>query len=141
MALSTILSENDIRELASDQSFERGQGYFEHGAVLSLARRGNRLHALVEGTQEDPYSVWVGLGAAGVVDAYCTCPYDWGGVCKHIVATLLAYIHEPGRIVERTLVESLLAPLSREQLRQLLFEAIDEYPDLIEHVEAMARRG
>lgn len=22
-------------------------------------------------------------------DAVCTCPYDWGGYCKHIVATLL----------------------------------------------------
>ncbi|MBD2305029.1 SWIM zinc finger family protein [Chroococcidiopsis sp. FACHB-1243] len=31
------------------------------------------------------------MGKQGIVSADCTCPYDWGGLCKHQIAVLLAY--------------------------------------------------
>ncbi|MCS7282247.1 MAG: SWIM zinc finger family protein [Anaerolineae bacterium] len=36
----------------------------------------------------------VEFGPGGdIVAAECTCPYDWGGDCKHIIATLLCLVH------------------------------------------------
>jgi uncharacterized Zn finger protein len=49
----------------------------------------------VEGSASMPYQVSITLDEASVLDADCSCPYDWGGACKHIVAALLAYVHEP----------------------------------------------
>ncbi|MBK6328949.1 MAG: SWIM zinc finger family protein [Chloroflexi bacterium] len=31
----------------------------------------------------------------------CTCPYEQGGICKHIVATLLTAIRQPETITEK----------------------------------------
>ena len=59
------------------------------------------------GSQFAPYSVRVVLDETGIVDASCSCPYDWGGLCKDIVAILLAYLHEPGSVREPALEETL----------------------------------
>jgi uncharacterized Zn finger protein len=90
-----VLTETLIREESSAESFRRGQDYFDAGAVFSLIRRGEVVEAEVEGSQPEPYSVRVELDEGGVLAALCDCPYDWGGWCKHIVATLLACLHEP----------------------------------------------
>jgi len=31
----------------------------------------------------------------------CTCHYDWGGYCKHIVAVLLTFIRDRAEIADR----------------------------------------
>src|SRR3954465_1332081 len=87
-----------IRARASRESFERGRDYWRHGAVSELIKRGNELTAEVQGSDITPYRVAVRFDDAGVVDARCTCPYDWGGFCKHIVAALLKLAHEPGAV-------------------------------------------
>lgn len=53
------------------------------------------MRALCWGTAPEPYEVKVMLGENEVLSAECTCPYDWGGACKHVVALLLTYIHQP----------------------------------------------
>ncbi|MCA1704782.1 MAG: SWIM zinc finger family protein, partial [Actinobacteria bacterium] len=63
--------------------------------MTSLLRRGQELAAQVAGSQFAPYDVRVVFDDAGIIEASCSCPYDWGGLCKHIVATLLACVHEP----------------------------------------------
>jgi len=95
------LNEALLRSLASDQSFSRGQEYFDRGAVWSLEKRGDTLLARIEGSEYQPYEVTVELDAGGIVDAECSCPYNWGGYCKHIVAAVLAYIHRPDQVTER----------------------------------------
>ncbi|MBS3793159.1 SWIM zinc finger family protein [Candidatus Bipolaricaulota bacterium] len=47
---------------------------------------GDRVTAKVQGSQL--YEVRLNLGRNDF-GARCSCPYDWGGYCKHIVATLL----------------------------------------------------
>jgi uncharacterized Zn finger protein len=39
-----------VRRLAAGRSFDRGWAYFESGAVLELAKRGDELLAEVEGS-------------------------------------------------------------------------------------------
>ncbi len=124
------LTEDDIRHLATARSFERGEGYYASGAVLEAERRGNTLVAQVEGSQYTPYRVTVTLGPAGVEDARCTCPYDWGGICKHIVATLLTWVREPESFQVLAPVDELLAKRSKEDLIALIKEMIAREPDL-----------
>lgn len=80
------VTKETIRALASAESFARGQSYLDDGAVSDLVQRGDRLTAEVEGSEFEPYQVSLRLHDGGVADAHCTCPYDWGGYCKHIVA-------------------------------------------------------
>jgi uncharacterized Zn finger protein len=129
------LTEASIRSLATSQSFSRGQNYYYSGAVLNLERRGDTLLAQVEGSSYEPYEVIVELDASGVVGADCSCPYDWGGCCKHIVATLLAFIHEPEKITERPSITDLLADLDREALADLLTGLLEAHPHLADWVE------
>ncbi|WP_333889088.1 SWIM zinc finger family protein [Caldilinea sp.] len=128
-------TESDIRGLSTDQSFTRGRRYYQSGAVRRLTLRSNLLTAEVAGSDYEPYQVRVALTEAGqIADAICTCPYDWGGFCKHIVAVLLAALHE-ARIEVRPALETLLADLTADQLRALLLRLAEDRPDLTEQIE------
>lgn len=130
------LTEAVIRQYASPESFRRGQSYYRRRMVLSVVRRGDQLVAEVEGSQFEPYRVRITLGEGDVASATCSCPYDWGGYCKHIIATLLAYIHDPDRVEERPPLASLLEELGADQLRTILTALVERYPGLVDLVEA-----
>ncbi len=126
-----------IHQYATQESFQRGHEYYQRGAVLSLVKRGQMLQAEVEGSEDLPYGVFCQLEAGGTITATCTCPYDWGGWCKHIVATCLAMIHQPDMIEERPLLADVLSPLDREQLQSLVLKLAEREPplaDVIEHL-------
>jgi uncharacterized Zn finger protein len=129
------ISEADIRRLSSEQSFERGTGYYYHGALFDLVRQGNELRAYCEGSSYEPYRVSVTLGARGVESTHCTCPYDWGGICKHIVALLLAWMHKPESFHTIPPLEELLAERSKEDLITLIKEMLKREPDLVRVLE------
>ena len=131
------LSEAVIRERAAAESFRRGEEYERRGAVVSLVRRGDRLMAEVEGSEPEPYRVAVRFDAAGVVDAVCSCPYAWGGWCKHIVAALLVALHDPDAVEERPTVEALLASLDDDRLRALVLELVEREPALADVIERL----
>ena len=140
MTTTPTLSEATIRQHADAETFRRGRQYEQDGAVLDLALRGMVLQAEVEGSQYDPYRVRIAFDTGGVIEASCTCPYDWGGWCKHIVATLLAYIHAPAEIEARPALPELLAGLSRDQLQGLVLDLAERDPaaaDLVEVRVAM----
>ena len=135
MQLNPNLTEATIRSLASAQSFGRGQDYLLAGAVLRIERRGEFLLAEVEGSSYEPYQVTVKLDAGGILEAYCTCPYDWGGYCKHIVAVLLTYIRRPERVRERPTMDTLLSHLDRESLIGLVADLVEAHPNLADWIE------
>lgn len=89
------LTEAHVRKLASEQSFERGADYLREGAILDPARQGMELRAECAGSEIEPYRVSAVLNEKGVAETSCTCLYDWGGACKHIVALLLTYARAP----------------------------------------------
>jgi uncharacterized Zn finger protein len=57
-------SEATIRAHSSPDSYSRGRGYYDRGAVIDIALRGDRLEGAVEGSQYTPYRVRVGFDAA-----------------------------------------------------------------------------
>jgi uncharacterized Zn finger protein len=135
MAIPTF-SEAAIRQRATAESFRRGQSYRRRGTVTSLVQRGGVVEAEVEGSQYEPYRVRITFDEGGVTGAGCDCPYDWGGWCKHIVATLLVCLHEPDRIEERPPLDALLADLDQAQLRELLLHLAARHPHVTEEIES-----
>ena len=109
----TPFTEADIRAGANSQSFERGSSYYRDGAVSDVVRRGNLLTAQVSGSAYAPYEIAITLlDDGGIGGATCTCPYDWGGYCKHIVAVLLTVLHGD-EITVKPELDTLLAGLTR----------------------------
>jgi hypothetical protein len=124
------LSEDDVRALASSQSFERGFDYYSGGAVFNTRQIGDELRGYCRGSSYTPYRVSARLGSGGVVTAHCTCPYDWGGVCKHIVALLLTWVHAPEVFQSSAPVDERLGGKSKEELIVLIQEMLKREPDL-----------
>ena len=114
------ITEAEVRDLASEQSFDRGYQYYRGNAVFDIVRRGNLMTAKVEGSGYEPYQIQVSVSDAGIATTVCSCPYDWGGICKHIVAVLLILVHGSDEIQEQAEMADLLAGLTAEQLRQIL---------------------
>ncbi|MBN2302909.1 MAG: SWIM zinc finger family protein [Anaerolineae bacterium] len=125
------LTLEQIRSRATANSFQRGQSYYNSGSIVDAVRRGNELTGSCEGSQYEPYRIRVTLTDDGdVLDASCTCPYDWGGDCKHIVALLLTFHHAPDTFAARPPVDAALAARSKDDLIALIHQMIARYPDL-----------
>jgi uncharacterized Zn finger protein len=133
---SPTLTEASIRSGATEKSFARGRELFRRGAVSHPAILGNNLSGRCEGSESPFYRVRAELDGGGVCSASCTCPYDFGGYCKHVVALLLSYAHEPECFAVRQEPAELLSELSREQLIALVTKLVGEQPDLYELIEA-----
>lgn len=66
---------------ATDTSFSRGRGY--ESSVRKLKKEGDTYTAKVDGSET--YKVEI-IESKNSIEADCTCPYDYEGICKHIVA-------------------------------------------------------
>ncbi|MCI0487228.1 MAG: SWIM zinc finger family protein [Blastocatellia bacterium] len=130
------LTEAVIRASVSETIFERGQQLWRSGAISQTSIQGSTLSGECEGTQSPFYQVRAELDEGGIRSAACTCPYDFGGHCKHIVALLLAYAESPERFAARQDTAKFLAGLSREQLLALLVKLLGERPEFGEWIEA-----
>ncbi|MDQ3803191.1 MAG: SWIM zinc finger family protein [Acidobacteriota bacterium] len=129
------LTEAHIRELASERSFERGETYYRDGAVLEPIRQAMELRAQCEGSGYEPYRVSATLAKGGIAETSCTCPYDHGGICKHVVALLLTYVHESQAFRSIPPLAALLAGRTQEELIALIGEMVKREPELLSLVE------
>lgn len=129
--MSIKITEKIIRSRASDQSFTRGQTYYRNGSINNTVKRGSLLQADCEGSQYSPYRIEVGFHVDGSIDyATCTCEYDFGGDCKHIVALLLTFAHHPEVFTERPTIEDELKQRTADELIALVRQMVRRYPDL-----------
>lgn len=134
MSASLFVTEGLILSKVTEKSFERGRDYYESGMVESVVRRGSRLFAEVLGSEEDPYHVGVAFQEDDF-RASCTCPYDWEGYCKHVVAVLLTWIHDRDLIYVRAPIDDLLAKLDADKLRALIFRMVETDAGLSETID------
>ena len=120
------LSTDDLRNLCTSDVFDRAVTYHEEGRVGKVDRFGTTVTADVQGSQPSPYSVEitfedVGGAAVETVGASCTCPYDWGGHCKHIIAVLLTITEGDVDLEdEKAKTEQLLQDVHPDALRGFL---------------------
>lgn len=136
--MNAKLTEDLIRSLSSPQSFQRGREYYRSNAISETCRQGDTLIGECEGSSAPYYQLRVKLDESGIKSASCTCEYDWGGICKHLVAFLLTYLHEPDRFVERKNLPDLLAGLDQDALLTLLSRLVDKDPSLYDWLESQA---
>ena len=129
------VTEATVRELARSKSYDRGQSYYERGAVSTIVRRGETVRADVEGSQYHPYTVTIQFDDAGVATTDCSCPYDHGGICKHRVAVLLVCLRDPESISESQPIAELVAEADQTTLEELVIELADSRPELVEWIE------
>ncbi len=111
------------KEAALSSTFMKGRSLMLNGAVLSFEDSGSRfsknvtIEGTVRGSRGDLYKTHVALDMDEheVVDYDCDCPaaFRYSGMCKHAIATALAYLDASGaEPVEglRTPVRTFTAP-------------------------------
>jgi SWIM zinc finger len=135
-------TEQDLRDAADGQSFERGLGYLD--AVSDLDVTAEEIYAVVQGTGE--YEVVLTMGEDGI-EGDCDCPYGQeGAFCKHCVAVGLTVLRH-GRTLpaqraaaaqKRDLLDQWLEALPREDLLELLREQIGADRNLRRSLELRA---
>ncbi len=126
------INESVIRQNASDKSFQHGQEYARSQSVRDLFWRDQTLQASVAGSTY--YQVSIGFSDRGIQSAKCSCPYDFGGWCKHIVAVLLVGMEQP-KIEERPSLTQMLEKLDLEQTRKLLHNLTVQSPELVDLID------
>ncbi len=121
---------NDFENQVDPKIQQRGKEYFLDGNVEYIEEvKKNIWAADVVGT--DDYQVEIQLGSKGVIKkCECNCPYEYGAICKHIVAVLYAIIEK------RTIINS---PQKNAESKRMTFDQLiqtitqQEYQDFIYH--------
>ena len=130
---------DQIEERCTERSFTRGLDYFESGAIGNPALHGTTLSATCEGSMEEPYRVSVELMEGEIAYAFCTCPYDHGGDCKHIVALLLTYMDAPKTVCSLDTVLATLESKPQSTLLQVISELLKRAPGTDTHRRSILR--
>ena len=94
------------KEAALSSTFMKGRSLMLNGAVLSFEDSGSRfsknvnIEGTVRGSRGDLYKTHVALDMDEheVIDYDCDCPaaFRYSGMCKHAIATALAYLDASG---------------------------------------------
>lgn len=131
------LTEKVIQQFAGTTIFNRGYDYYQDGMVSNLQydSETESIQAEVAGSYGD-YDVSI-TTQSGSLSADCTCPYE-GYPCKHVVATLLTFIHHKHEYFQqaetRKKSESSLAKkvkaLSKDELVEILLSCSKKYSDV-----------
>jgi len=124
------ITESALKSLSSPESFARGHELYQSDAVFDTFRQHNILAGKCEGSSAPFYQLRVQLDEGGIQEASCTCPYDWGGYCKHIIALILTYIHNPDAFIEQKNLKELLGQLDKDALVHLITKMVGKNPDL-----------
>ncbi len=80
---------NHALNFSNARSFEKGKAMFDKRALdmIYLSIPGETASYAVQGTRL--YHVDIYRFVSGGIQTNCNCPFDWGGLCKHEVASLL----------------------------------------------------
>jgi uncharacterized Zn finger protein len=129
------LNEAALRKHATHKSFDRGTDYYQQGAVIEISQRGNCIHAEVGGNESMSYFINLEFNDKSITTADCTCPYDYSGWCKHLVAVGLTCLHKPESIPALPTLDQQLDRLDYEEIRVLVQELVETRSDLLSEVD------
>lgn len=124
-----------VRAWVGDSEIGKGRPYAEGAAVTGCVLTGSLLKACVKGTRTRPYRVWAQATDNSVIGAGCTCPVGRGQTCgmsrcKHVAATLLAYLEAPNRFVKITDVYTDLQSRDKPELIALVMQMLQRAPEV-----------
>lgn len=127
-----------LQQYSIPTSYERGESYYH--SVKKITQYDNIFKAVVSGTKN--YQVTIELGKFDA-NCHCSCPYDYEGLCKHIVAVGLNIVD--GNFQQGTLKEA--KPAEKPSFQPVVspITPVDFYKDTFkkaapEHQEAFLRQ-
>ena len=90
--MAFLKDQKSLQRVAGEMAYERGK--YIKGAVNMIARKGNYLEGMVQGSEPEPFHVTILIkGLNEFKRAECTCPFKLGNMCRHSVAVLLHWMH------------------------------------------------
>jgi len=137
------IADDELIEMAGQGAFERGYDYYRLGYVGDLEICGNRIVALVSGTEL--YRVEL-LHDGDGLDGSCDCPASDGiAFCKHCVATALElrdHLAESALTMadrgDEKILQAYLAEQNREALVSYVMQVLPKDPLLYERLQRQA---
>ncbi len=92
-----IIPLDQFETIIDEKILKRGADYYEDGAVIDFEEISTgEYEAIVMGTEE--YRVQFKVSDNTIVEHLCDCPYDFGPVCKHLVAAIF-YLEQDRLII------------------------------------------
>ncbi|WP_310992973.1 SWIM zinc finger family protein [Aequorivita marina] len=84
---------DQFEQYIDETILKRGHSYFKNGNVDAVEELSDHnFEAIVSGT--DNYRITFSIEDRHFMNASCTCPYDYGPICKHMVAVFLYVLQE-----------------------------------------------
>ena len=133
---------DQFEQIIDGTILQRGSRYYNEGLIDELVEVSpGEYHAVVHGTED--YMVQMVKEGNHITEYRCSCPYDWGPVCKHIAAAFFYLNHAEHGVEEhpkeapRRKRKSTSRKSVAQQTREVL-EAIspDELLDFVERYAA-----
>jgi non-specific serine/threonine protein kinase len=84
------ISESLIRSIANEDSIRRALRMYQRGFVTVQQVTDGYVRALVKSGASFDVELW---DRNGTIETSCTCPVDWEGECKHVVAVMMALLY------------------------------------------------
>ena len=128
--MENVVSEDTLKSLSTPTSFSRGDELYQDGAIFDTSRQSNVLRGKCRGSSAPYYEIVVRLDEGGIQEAYCSCPYSFGGLCKHIIALMLTFIHSPDEFAEQKSVYELLESFAKDEIISVISKLVNRYPEL-----------
>ncbi len=114
---------SDFKKHFTTASLRKAKSYRHR--VKNPVRRNGELIAEVIGTRR--YHVEIEITPTAI-EAFCTCPYDWGGYCKHIGAVLLLWMENPQAFTDEGDTDTPRARTDPSVLKTIPVEAPEVHP-------------
>ncbi|MHC1772199.1 MAG: SWIM zinc finger domain-containing protein [Flexilinea sp.] len=128
--MTNKITESVLKSLSSPESFSRGYALFQSGAIFDTFRQDDLITGKCEGSSAPFYKVSIQLDEGGIQEASCTCPYDWGGYCKHIIALALTFLDNSDAFIQQTDITASVSQLDKDTLVHLIMKMVEKNPDL-----------
>jgi hypothetical protein len=130
---------NQFEQIIDENILKRGLAYFKNEAITDFTEISKgEYEAVVSGTED--YTVHLEVKNNTVFEHHCDCPYDFGPVCKHVVAVIF-YFQQYELDLNQSSVHSpkmKKTKSSRQQVKELLKDI--SYHELICFVEENCKK-
>ena len=122
-----------FEDFIDETILRRGLSYFKKGQVHEPEEiRTGEYEAIVEGTKD--YTVRMTMKNGIITEHVCTCPYDMGPVCKHVVAVIF-YLQQDELDLKQKPVKTKSVTPKKSRKRKTIAEQVDELLEKATHDE------
>ena len=117
---------NEFEQIIDETILKSGLSYFQKGFVTDFVELSNgEYEASVSGTEE--YTVNLEVINDEIVEHNCDCPYDFGPVCKHVVASIFYLKQDELNLNEQNL------PFVKKKKKKTVTQQLKELLDKVSH--------